>query len=184
MRLLKVAKWDNLFVSPEKENKYRICGRGVPVNMHLSHLTKWSFVSFFQSINFCLLTQTDRELLRIISLQDHHKVHSNAMIQKSKRQGAERRNMPAVCCGSICNSSWCRDCFHTFLGEILQFNPRRGSAERLRDLLIVLVLLDLISRSGGKQCHATVLQVDYSLSWLQFASYGEGHWSNRSTSSH
>lgn len=152
--------------------------------MHLSYLTKWSFVCSFQLINFCLLTQTDRELLRIISPQDHHKVHSNAMTQKSKRRRAERRNIPAACCGSICNSSCCRDCFHTFLGEILQFNPRRGSAERLRDLLIVLVLLDLISRNGGKQCHGTVLQVDYSLSWLQFVSYGEGHWCNHTASSH
>lgn len=54
------------------------------------------------------------------------------------------------------------DCRSTFPGEILQFEPRGGSAARLRDLLIVLVLLDLISCNGGKQCHGTVLQVDYS----------------------
>lgn len=54
-------------------------------------------------------------------------------------------------------------CFHTIWGEkILQFDPRWGSVARIRDLLIVLVLLDLISCNGGKQCHGTILQVDYS----------------------
>lgn len=55
-------------------------------------------------------------------------------------------------------------CFHTIWGRrgILQFDPRWGSVARIRDLLIVLVLLDLISCNGGKQCHGTILQVDYS----------------------
>lgn len=59
--------------------------------------------------------------------------------------------------GSICNSSHCGDSFSTFWEEILRFDPRGGSAVRLRDLLIVLVLLDLISHNEGKQCHGTVL---------------------------
>lgn len=67
------SSWqDNLFVSPKKENVDRICGGWLPVNMELSHLTKWSFVLLVQLINCCLLTQTEGAPLRIIRPQDQH----------------------------------------------------------------------------------------------------------------
>lgn len=73
--------------------------------------------------------------------------------------------------GGICNSSRCRDCFSTFWGEILQFDPREGSAAKLRDLLIVLVLLDLIPRNRGSVmglfCKLITAQVDYCLSAME-----------------
>lgn len=97
-------------------------------------------------------------MLRIIPPQDQHKLKTwkpwyKAVNSKEQREWyVEIQLIPLL------------GCFHTFWGEIPQFDPRRGSAARLRDLLIVLVLLDLVWHNGSQQCHGSTFQVDYRLS--------------------
>lgn len=54
------SRWSDVsFVGLEKDSVQSVCGGWQPVNMDLSHLTKWSFVLLFQLINGCLLTQKE-----------------------------------------------------------------------------------------------------------------------------
>lgn len=157
----------------------KCCGL-LPVNMKLSHLTKWSFVSLFQMINCCLLTQKEGALLRIIRPQNQQTPHKNMMRQRSKWRGAEGILSHKYKSGTLKRDAemdpqqdaaqlFLQDCFNIFWVEILQFDWKEDSAARLRDLLIVLVALDLLFCKWGKQCHGTVLQVDYNL-------HRYGHW--------
>lgn len=170
-----------LCVLKKKMRTASVLGQCLFVNTELSHLTKWCFVHLFHLINSCLVTQREWTPLRIIPPQDQHTLPRNTTKQRSKRRGQEgciqtqesvsekrSRDESAESHSSLCNSSCCRDCFSTFWGENIQTDLRGDSAVRLKDLLIVLVLLDLISHNGDKHCCGTVLQVDYSLGWLQF----------------